>query len=85
MTRDASRDSHPSLSIYKSSLRSAKNDAANAADDYKDSVLDVTDAQQDAMRMLKTLGPQIDRWRQASAVLLEFALACLRACFGAYL
>jgi hypothetical protein len=83
VTFDASRDSRPPLSIYKSSLHGAKRDAANAADSYKDAVLDVTDAQQEAMRMLKTLGPQIERWRQASAVALEFELACVFACFGA--
>ena len=54
-------------SVYKSNVQGAKNEAAGASDDYKDAVLDVTEAQQDAMRMLKTLGPQIERWHQVSA------------------
>ena len=65
------------LSIYKSNLRGAENDAKSAASDYKDAVLDVQDAQKQAMRLLKTLGPQIDRWHEASVsiVKLQHSLA----------
>ena len=51
-------------SIYKSNVQGAKNEVTGCSDDYKDAVVDVTEAQQDAMRMLKTLGPQIERWHQ---------------------
>ena len=52
--------------MYKSNVQGAKNEDTGCSDDYKDAVLDVTEAQQDAMRMLKTLGPQIERWHQVT-------------------
>ena len=69
------------LSIFRSNVRGAENDAKAAASDYTDAVLDVQDAQKQAMRMLNTLGPRIDRWYQASLsiVKLQQALAAAHA------
>ncbi len=65
------------ISMFKSNLDSAKVDAKNAASTYTDAVLDVQDTQKQAMRLLKTLGSQIDRWHEASLsiVKLQHALA----------
>ena len=69
------------LSIFKSNMRGAQNHVRDAAGDYKDAVLDVQDAQKQAMRMLNTLGPRIDRWHEASVsiVKMQQALAVAHA------
>ena len=69
------------LSIFKSNMRGAQNRVRDAAGDYKDAVLDVQDAQKQAMRMLNTLGPRIDRWHEASLsiVKMQQALAVAHA------
>jgi hypothetical protein len=69
------------LSIFKSNMRGAQNHVRDAAGDYKDAVLDVQDAQKQAMRMLNTLGPRIDRWHEASLsiVKMQQALAVAHA------
>ncbi len=69
------------LSIFKSNMHGAQNDVRSAASDYKDAVLDVQDAQKQAMRMLNTLGPRIDRWHEASLsiVKMQRALAAAHA------
>ena len=69
------------LSIFKSNMRGAQNGVRDAAGDYKDAVLDVQDAQKQAMRMLNTLGPRIDRWHEASLsiVKMQQALAVAHA------
>lgn len=69
------------LSIFKSNMHGAQNDVRSAASDYKDAVLDVQDAQKQAMRMLNTLGPRIDRWHEASVsiVKMQRALAAAHA------
>jgi hypothetical protein len=50
----------------KSNLRSAENRVTAAVNDYKDAVMDVKDAQKEAMRMLDTLAPDIDRWSEVT-------------------
>jgi len=69
------------LSIMKSNLRSAENRVTAAVNDYKDAVMDVKDAQKEAMRMLDTLAPDIDRWSEASIsiVKLQHSLAAAHA------
>jgi hypothetical protein len=69
------------LSIFKSNIRGAENDVNAAASDYRDAVSDVQDAQKQAMRMLHTLGPRIDRWFEASVsiVKLQKSLAAAHA------
>jgi hypothetical protein len=69
------------LSIFKSNVRGAENDVKAAVSDYKDAVSDVRDAQKQAMRMLNTLGPRVDRWHQASVsiVKLQKSLAAAHA------
>ena len=69
------------LNIFKSNMRGAQNNVRDAAGEYKDAVLDVQDAQKQAMRMLNTLGPRIDRWHEASVsiVKMQQALAVAHA------
>ena len=69
------------LNIFKSNMRGAQNHVRDAAGEYKDAVLDVQDAQKQAMRMLNTLGPRIDRWHEASVsiVKMQQALAVAHA------
>jgi hypothetical protein len=69
------------LSIFRSNVRGAENDVKAAASEYSDAVADAHDAQKQAMRMLHTLGPRVDRWFQASLsiVKLQRSLAAAHA------
>ena len=59
------------VSIFKSTMRGAPNTFRDAVSDYKDAVLVLQDAQKEAMRMLNTLGPRIDRWHEASVSIVK--------------
>ena len=59
------------VSIFKSTMRGAQNTFRDAVIDYKDAVIVVQDAQKEAMHLLNTLGPGINRWHDVSVSIVK--------------